>query len=163
MLVIRILWRTSPANSCIVQPFLSLSDPHLPCHLRPFSNHRNPPSSSIWFSLGLHVVTVTFSPYLARFTAHNFPLRWPPYWRLGFSHHGRDKAGQPVISAFTVTGPPAADHPTGSRTPQLHRDRRPSGWEAVTSRWCEVSRYCWRSDGADVTATQKTLKINKAI
>lgn len=158
MLVIRILWRTSPANSCIVQPFLSLSDPHLPCQLRPFSNHRNPPSSSIWFSLGLHVVTVTFSPCLARFTGHNFPLRWPPYWRLGFSLHGRDEAGQPVISAFTVTGPPRLTIPpgvehrscTGTGDPQIRGCHQSMVWGVqilLTLRrsWC----YCNTEDSED--------------
>lgn len=47
----------------------------------------------IWFSLGLHVFTVTFFPHLARFSGHNFPLWWSPYWRLWFSRHSRVKPG----------------------------------------------------------------------
>lgn len=47
----------------------------------------------IWFSLGLHVFGVTSLSHLARFSGHNFPLRWPPYWWLGFLRRSRVKPG----------------------------------------------------------------------
>lgn len=47
----------------------------------------------IWFSLGLHVFGVTSFPHLTRFSGHNFPLCWPPYWWLGFLRRSRVKPG----------------------------------------------------------------------
>lgn len=58
--------------------------------LQRFSEER---ADWIWFSLGLHVFGVTSFPHLARFSGHNFPLCWPPYWWLGFLRRSRVKLG----------------------------------------------------------------------
>lgn len=95
----------------------------------------------IWFSLGLHVFTVTSSPHLARFTGDNFPLWWPPYWRLGFSCRSRVTPGGQLSVHSALQSPSTPSIPTPP----------PRGWPAQTGLSCfsqsrterHVLQLCW--------------------
>ena len=85
--------RWCPAHYC---PFTCLISCREVAAVLEASCDRDPPRSQadwIWFSLGLHVFGVTSFFHLPRFSGHNFPLRRPPYWWLGFLRRSRVKPG----------------------------------------------------------------------